>query len=369
MADPGRADGGGATAETPSGETPSGETPSGERAAEERACLDGAWARLGGAGDPIAAFERLSGGVSSDVWRCHLASGRRIVAKRPLARLRVAMEWRADPRRGAMEARWLDCMADHRPGFAPRVVGYVEAFHMLFMEWLDEGRLANWREVLLAGRCDVDAGRRLGAGLAAAHGLFAADDRLRAPFQARDILMGTRIDPYFDAVAAAHPAVADRIRRLAEELLRADTVVIHGDVSPKNVLVGPGGPVLLDAECACLGEPAFDPAFFLAQLCLKSLVRPDRARGYRDLGVAFVTAYLSGATFTDRDELDRRVVRYLALFMLGRIDGKVPVPYLRAEPHKALGRRFALSLFDDPPAATAEVIERWCTHVLSSPAA
>jgi len=44
---------------------------------------------------------------------------------------------------------------------------------------------------------------------------------------------------------------------------------VHGDVSPKNILVGPKGPVLLDAECAWFGEPAFDLAFCLNHLLLK----------------------------------------------------------------------------------------------------
>ncbi|EJN13535.1 phosphotransferase family protein [Bradyrhizobium sp. YR681] len=323
-----------------------------------------AWATIDGAPDAaIEALDCLSGGVSSDVWRCTLRSGRCIVAKRALPRLRVAMEWLADPRRGLMEARWLGLMAEHLPGFAPRAIGYVADDRVLFMEYLDEALFANWREELLTGRCDVQAGSRLGAGVASTHNVFAGRTDLRNYFHARDILTGTRIDPYFDAVAAVHPALRKEIAELADSLLRADAVVIHGDISPKNVLVGTGGPILLDAECACVGEAAFDPAFFLAQLCLKSIIRPDCADSFHDLAVGFIESYLAGVNFASSSSIDRRVVKYLLLFMLGRIDGKVPVPYLQAAKDKEFGRRFALTMFQSPPACTVELLEQWHSYV------
>ena len=52
---------------------------------------------------------------------------------------------------------------------------------------------------------------------------------------------------------------------------------MHGDVSPKNILVGWKGPVFLDAETTCYGDPAFDLAFCLTHLLLKCVWHPEWA--------------------------------------------------------------------------------------------
>ena len=56
--------------------------------------------------------------------------------------------------------------------------------------------------------------------------------------------------------------------------------LVHGDVSPKNILGGPAGPVFLDAECAWWGDPAFDLAFCLNHLLLKCLWTPRARDGF-----------------------------------------------------------------------------------------
>ncbi len=58
--------------------------------------------------------------------------------------------------------------------------------------------------------------------------------------------------------------------RVAAGVAEARIAVMQGDVSPKNILVAPHGPVFLDAETACLGDPAFDLAFCLNHLLLKA---------------------------------------------------------------------------------------------------
>ena len=43
---------------------------------------------------------------------------------------------------------------------------------------------------------------------------------------------------------------------LAATTAATKRVLVHGDFSPKNLLAGAGGPVILDAECAWYGDPA-----------------------------------------------------------------------------------------------------------------
>src|SRR5580658_11325527 len=84
----------------------------------------------GATGDAISG-ERLTGGVSSDIWRIDLPSGP-ICVKRALAKLRVAADWHAPVERNLYEARWMR----HAEGFAPRLLGQDDASGALAMEFL-----------------------------------------------------------------------------------------------------------------------------------------------------------------------------------------------------------------------------------------
>ena len=53
-----------------------------------------------------------------------------------------------------------------------------------------------------------------------------------------------RLEPYLEASARAHPQHAAALRDLVA-ITAPKRVLVHGDVSPKNILVGPSGPVFL----------------------------------------------------------------------------------------------------------------------------
>src|SRR5208282_111260 len=104
--------------------------------------------------------------------------------------------------------------------------------------------------------------------------------------------------------------------------------LVHGDVSPKNILIGPQGPVILDAECAWYGDPAFDPAFCLNHLILKCVWKPQHVARYLRCAGAFWDGYLSAAAWADPARTEERVATLLPGLMLARIDGRSPVEYL-----------------------------------------
>jgi 5-methylthioribose kinase len=77
----------------------------------------------------------LTGGVSSDIWLIHTANGP-VCAKRALAKLRVAADWRAPIERNYYEARWMRVANEAFPGCAPRVLGQHPALGVLVMNYL-----------------------------------------------------------------------------------------------------------------------------------------------------------------------------------------------------------------------------------------
>ena len=87
--------------------------------------------------------------------------------------------------------------------------------------------------------------------------------------------------------------------------------LVHGDISPKNILVGPGGPVFLDAECAWWGDPAFDLAFCLNHLLLKGLWNRGAQERFLDAFGRMSESYLAGVTWEPPADVEARAARLL----------------------------------------------------------
>jgi aminoglycoside phosphotransferase (APT) family kinase protein len=117
--------------------------------------------------------------------------------------------------------------------------------------------------------------------------------------------------------------------------------LVHGDASPKNILVGPHGPVIVDAECAWFGDPAFDVAFLLNHLVLKSALSPQWRDAYRAMADALIEGYREHARWETWAGLEARVAALLPGLMLARVDGKSPVEYLVGHPAASDVRAFA----------------------------
>ena len=150
---------------------------------------------------------------------------------------------------------------------------------------------------------------------------------------------------------------------LAADTMAGHRCLVHGDVSPKNILAGPAGPVFLDAECAWYGEPAFDLAFCLNHLLLKCLWTPAARDGFLACFDALAAAYLAGVRWEPPGALEARAARLLPALFLARVDGKSPVEYITAEAERDRVRRVARPLVAAPPAGLATVRDAWAREV------
>jgi streptomycin 6-kinase len=298
--------------------------------------------------------ERLTGGVSSDIWRIALPSGP-ICVKRALAKLRVAADWHAPVERNVYEARWMG----HAAGFAPRLLGQDATSGTLAMEFLPPENHPLWKNQLRDGIADADFAARVAAALVTIHARSAADPAVAAEFPTDGIFYDIRLEPYLVATAKAHPDRAERLLALVATTQANKKALVHGDVSPKNILHGPSGPVLLDAECAWWGDPAFDLAFCLNHLLLKCLWTPSARRGFLRCFDALADAYARGVTWEPPDALERRAAGLLPGLFLARVDGKSPVEYITDEGSKNRVRRVARALLAEPPDRLADIRAAW----------
>ena len=312
---------------------------------------------LVGPGEAVRASP-LTGGVSSDISLVE-AGGRRFCVKRALSRLKVAALWEAPVSRNAAEAAWMRAVAAWLPHAAPSVLGEDEEAGLFAMEYLPPQDFPLWKAELLAGRVDNDFAAAVGRDLAAIHARSAADPSIPAAFAHDETFEAIRIEPYLRATGRAHPDLAERFEALAARTLATKKALVHGDVSPKNILIGASGPIFLDAECAWFGDPAFDLAFCLNHLLLKG-ARSGAARApYLAAFRALARTYLEGVAWEAADDLEARAASLLPALFLARIDGKSPVEYLTREAERDAVRRCATPLIAAPPRRLRDVAEAW----------
>jgi aminoglycoside phosphotransferase (APT) family kinase protein len=302
-----------------------------------------------GLGEPTAAAP-LAGGVSSDIWRVDLPRGP-VCVKRALPRLRVQQVWEAPVERNAYEYEWLRTAAEAAPHAVPRVLARGRG--AFAMEFLPPERYPVWKAALREGRAEPAFAAQVGATLARLHAASAGRADLAARFATDALFHALRLEPYLVAAAQRHPGLAPRLLALVERTAQTRQCLVHGDVSPKNILCGPQGPVLLDAECAWYGDPAFDLAFCLNHLLLKCLWNPAASPAFLACFDALHGAYAGGG------EVERRAAHLLGGLLLARIDGKSPVEYLTGEAQKALVRKAAGELLATPRDRLQEVRELW----------
>ena len=230
---------------------------------------------------------------------------------------------------------------------------------MFVMAYLDPEIYPCWKDSLRDGYIDPEFAATVGKTLAELHAQTANRHDLAEEFSNDSMFTALRIEPYFRATAAAHPDLAKRLGALAEATLAVKRSLMHGDVSPKNILQGPDGPVFLDSECACFGDPVFDLAFCLNHLLLKSVWRRQWRDRYLQCFDALSTAYLSRVDWENPVDLEARAAGLLPALLLARIDGKSPVEYINEEDDKAQIRRIALELLAEPAGALPVIRDAW----------
>ena len=204
----------------------------------------------------------------------------------------------------------------------------------------------------------------MGKILGGIHAGAAKSEAIQQYFPPNDIFHAIRLEPYLEATATTHPDLRDQLFGLSKRTGETRLTMIHGDVSPKNILLGPKGPILLDAECACLGDPAFDLAFCLNHFLLKCLLTPSAKDSFFACFEAMSLEYLKAVDWEDRDRLEARTASLLPGLFLGRVDGKSPAEYITEEVDKDKVRRCARALLFRPPASLASVATAWKKELL-----
>lgn len=216
------------------------------------------------------------------------------------------------------------------------------------LPFLDPGTWRLWKTQLLAGQVDAAVARAAGTHLGRLTRATRHRPDLARRFDTLNLFFALRFDPYLLECSRRHPDLGNPLNALVETTAQTREALVYGDVSPKNTLVSTVTDCLiLDAECAWYGDPAFDLAFAVNHLCLTA-VQVQGAAGPLDPAIhALLCARAADDAPRCGAAVERRAAQLLPGLMLACLDGKSPVEYLTDEAERAhireTSRRFLLS--------------------------
>jgi 5-methylthioribose kinase len=310
------------------------------------------------------AIRVLPGGVSNRTVLVERPTGEAWVVKQALAKLRVQVDWFSPPERIHREAlglRWLAQIAP--PGTTTPLAFEDHDYHLMAMRAVPQPH-ENWKAMLLAGRLDPDHVAQFAELLGTVHRRgYERRAEVEPVFADRGYFESLRLEPYYGYTATqVGPAAAFLTDLIDATLARRDTIV-HGDYSPKNVLVHAGRLVLLDHEVIHFGDPGFDLGFSLTHLLSKAHHVPGKRVDFAAAAVAYWSRYrgtLGDVPFAAA--LEPRAVRHTLGCLLARVRGRSPLEYLDTD-ERARQAAAVLRLMTDPPLTVATLVDR-CVALL-----
>jgi aminoglycoside phosphotransferase (APT) family kinase protein len=302
----------------------------------------------------------LSGGVSNRAVWVARPSGEQWVLKQALAKLRVPVDWFSSPMRIHREALGLRYLAELAPpGSIPGLVFEDEQNHILAMQAVPQPH-DNWKQLLLKGRLEPAHVTQFGALLGAIHRqAFERRAELGPLFAGRSFFETLRLEPYYRFTASQVPPAERFFQALIEETLAQAVTLVHGDYSPKNILLYQGRMVLLDHEVIHWGDPAFDLGFSLAHLLSKAHHMAARRGDFRDAARHYWRVYREAIGQPEwAADLEPCVVRHTLGCLLARVAGRSALEYLDAA-ERARQRSAVLDVMAAPPETLNGLIDEF----------
>lgn len=314
--------------------------------------------------DETPRIQRLEGGVSNRTVLLERANGDAWVLKQALEKLRVQVDWFSSPQRIHREAAGLRWLARLAPaGAVPEFVFEDETHHLLAMTAVPRPH-ENWKRLLLAGMLHPvhvgQFGRLLGT---IHHRGFLECEEVAPAFQDRSFFETLRLEPYYRYSAIQVPGAAPFLDALIEDTLSLRLTLVHGDYSPKNILVYQDRLILLDHEVIHFGDPAFDLGFSLTHLLSKAHHLPGLRAAFARAALEYWQSYRAAlGEVSWAADLEARSVRHTLACLLARVAGRSPLEYLSGDERRQQ-RQAVVRLMDHPPAEISDLVTRFVAEI------
>lgn len=308
-------------------------------------------------------FAVLAGGVSNRAVLVQPDGGAGWVLKQALAKLRVQVDWFSDPARIRLEALGLRLLPELTPpGTIPELIFEDQEHHLLAMAAVPQPH-ATWKRLLLDGAPDLDHVEQFARILGMVHARSSERAATLAPLLAdRSFFEALRLEPYYRYAGTQAPAAAGFLGALVAETRQVRLAAVHGDYSPKNILVREGRLILLDHEVIHWGDPAFDVGFSLTHLLSKAHHVAAHRAAFLGAAQHHWATYAAIVDGRFGPTFEARAARHLAACLLARVVGRSPLEYLDAAARERQ-LRAALALIAAPPGRIPTLIAAFSEEI------
>jgi aminoglycoside phosphotransferase (APT) family kinase protein len=313
--------------------------------------------RIGASEQPT--LTNLVGGVSNRTVLLRRENGEVWVIKQALAKLRVAVEWFSDPIRIEREADGMTALTTLTPPRAvPRLIFLDRQRHLLAMEAVPQPH-DNFKSLLMTGKVEPDHFQQFGTLLGMIHrGGWIGRAEFSRRFSDRQFFESLRLEPYYVYAAdqSAAPVAAEFLGDLVAQTRGTANTIVHGDFSPKNILIHAGKLILLDHEVIHFGDGAFDVGFSFAHLLSKGHHLPRSRAALADAAIIYWNAYIQALGDVPwRSDLPERSVRHALGCLLARCIGRSPLEYL-GPIERQRQTRVVVKLMQHPPGTPSALV-------------
>ena len=302
----------------------------------------------------------LSGGVSNRTVLVTRENGQAWVIKQALEKLRVPVDWFSSPERVHREAdglRWLMELAPS--GAIPALVFEDHKHHLLAMQAVPQPH-ENWKTMLLAGQLETNHVGQFGRLLATIHRrAYERQGEVSKAFADRSFFESLRLEPYYGYTAEQVSQATSFLHTLIKETRARRLTLVHGDYSPKNILVYRERLILLDHEVIHFGDPAFDLGFSLTHFLSKAHHLPEHRRVFAQSANVYWQTYrreLGRLPWTAT--LEPFAVRHTLACLLARVAGRSPLEYL-SSPEKTRQQQVVVTLMANTPETIPDLIQQF----------
>jgi aminoglycoside phosphotransferase (APT) family kinase protein len=308
--------------------------------------------------------EVLRGGVSNRTVLVERDHGVAWVLKQALGKLRVEVDWFSDPARVHREATgllWLERLAP--PGAITPLVFEDHEHHLIAMQAVPKPH-DNYKTLLLAGRVEMSHVEQFATLLGTIHRAAEAQrDAIAGAFDDRTFFESLRLEPYYTYTATQVPEAAAFIDTLAADTRAGRFTLVHGDYSPKNVLIHHDRLVLLDHEVIHYGDGGFDLGFSLTHYLSKAHHLVDRRDTFVTAALRYWETYVAAIGDVPwARKIESRAVRHTLGCLLGRVSGRSKLEYLAAA-ERDRQRDAVLRMLADVPDHVPELVHRFVAEL------
>lgn len=311
----------------------------------------------------IPEVDQLSGGVSNRTVMVTRPSGEAWVLKQGLPKLRVETDWFCSPLRTHREAMGLQLLARLTPpGTIPELVFEDRENNLFAMEAVPRPH-ENWKRMLLAGKMAENHVALFARLLGTIHRRAVKEPGCLTGFEDLSFFEALRLEPYYRYTGEQIPETGKFFESLLQETRDRRVTLVHGDYSPKNILVHEERLVLLDHEVIHFGDPAFDLGFSLTHLLSKG----HHLKAYREwflrAALLFWETYWDEVASEDWTEgLEARSVRNTLGCMLARVAGRSPLEYLTLA-ERARQEEVIVAMLMNPPKRMNGLVEQFAWNL------